>query len=148
MSAVSSLTGYLAWQFARTLGGRMEKALGRLGLTLAQYNALERAFAKPSLPTPAAARRSGFTAQSMGAAIGDLVERGLMERQPHPTNGRIMRLYLTDSGQGLAERGQAVARRISFDALQVLSDSEQDTIYALLHRLVEDVNPDALPPAR
>ncbi|MFI1255188.1 MarR family winged helix-turn-helix transcriptional regulator [Streptomyces netropsis] len=94
-----------------------------------------------------AARRTGVTARSMGAAVNSLVERGMLERHPHPTNRRVLCLHITDDGRHLTERAQAVVKNVNDAALSVLSPAEQATAHSLLHRLVEHLNPDALPPS-
>ncbi|MEU2869688.1 MarR family transcriptional regulator [Streptomyces olivoreticuli] len=140
-------TGYLAWQFAQAMGARLEKELRTLDLTLAQHRVLQHALQQPGVSSADSARRAGITAQSMGAAVTGLVERGMMERRPHPTNRRVLCLYLTDDGRRLSERAQAVVGRVNDAALTVLSPTERATAHDLLRRLVEHLNPDALPPS-
>ncbi|MEU4211546.1 MarR family transcriptional regulator [Streptomyces sp. NPDC026206] len=147
MNDQSSHTGYLAWQFAQAMGARLEKELRALDLTLAQHNVLRDALREPGISSAAAARRAGVTAQSMGAAVNELVGRGLMERRPHPTNRRVLCLHTTDDGRRAAEQAAAVVARVNDDALVVLSPAERATAHHLLHRLVEHLNPDALPPS-
>ncbi|MBT2384329.1 MarR family winged helix-turn-helix transcriptional regulator [Streptomyces sp. ISL-11] len=140
-------TGYLAWQFSQAMGARLEKELRTLDLTLAQHNVLRSALLDPGVSSAEAARRAGITAQSMGAAVNALVDRGLMERRPHPTNRRVLCLHITADGRRLAERSTAVVGHVNDDALAVLSPTERATAHALLHRLVEHLNPGALPPS-
>jgi DNA-binding MarR family transcriptional regulator len=137
-------TGYLAWQFSQIVAGRLEKALRVEALTLAQHNALQHAARTPGVSAAAIARRSGITAQSMGAAVGQLVERGLLRREPHPTSRRSMRLYTTDEGHSLATRAASIAARIEAETTSPLGPDDKDTIHRLLHQLVEQLNPEAL----
>src|ERR1700736_3445359 len=55
------------------------------------------------------ARRETVTAQTMNQLVTRLVERGLVERRPHATHGRILTLHLTDAGRQTLADGQAVA---------------------------------------
>lgn len=137
-------TGYLAWQFSQIIGGRLERALRAEDLTLAQHNALQQVLWTPGVSAAEIARRSGMTAQSMGAAVSGLVERGLLRRERHPTSRRSMRLFATADGHAAAARAASIARRIEGETTSPLSPEDKDTIHRLLHRLVEELNPDAL----
>jgi DNA-binding MarR family transcriptional regulator len=137
-------TGYLAWQFSQIVAGRLERALRAEDLTLAQHNALQHAALTPGVSAAEIARRTGFTPQSMGAAVTQLVERGLLRRESHPTSRRSMRLYATDEGHSVASRAASIAGRIETETTSPLDPDDKDTIHRLLHRLVERLNPDAL----
>jgi DNA-binding MarR family transcriptional regulator len=50
------------------------------------------------------ARAEGVKPQSMGVAIGLLEERELVERKPHPTDGRRINVKLTAKGITLRKR--------------------------------------------
>ncbi|MEV3907321.1 MarR family winged helix-turn-helix transcriptional regulator [Streptomyces canus] len=137
-------TGYLAWQFSQIIAGRLERALRAEDLTLAQHNALQQVLWTPGVSAAEIARRSGITAQSMGAAVSQLVERGLLRREPHPTSRRSMRLFATAEGSATTARATSIARRIERETTAPLSPEDKDAIHRLLYRLVEELNPDAL----
>ncbi|MEC4020392.1 MarR family winged helix-turn-helix transcriptional regulator [Streptomyces sp. H27-D2] len=140
----SHRTGYLAWQLSQAMAPRLEKALRPLDLTLAQQNALLHVSLAPGVSSAEVARRSGVTAQSMGAAVNALIDRGLLERSHHPGNRRVLWLRVTDEGLRLAERAQAAMEEVEARAVRIFSAEEQATAQALLHRLVDHLNPDAL----
>src|ERR1700736_5745264 len=54
------------------------------------------------------ARAEGMKPQSMGTTIAALEEMGIVERQPHPTDGRQVNIELTAKG--------AAVRKITGDA--------------------------------
>ncbi|MEU1125005.1 MarR family transcriptional regulator [Streptomyces sp. NPDC005899] len=136
--------GYLAWQLSRNLAGRLERELRALDLTLAQYNALLHTVRTPGLSSADIARRSGITAQSMGAAVNQLIGRGLLRREPHPTSRRNMCLFATEKGHAAATHADAVAGRITAEATSHFSPADNTTLRRLLYRLVEELNPDSL----
>ncbi|MFD4603036.1 MarR family winged helix-turn-helix transcriptional regulator [Streptomyces sp. NPDC058464] len=137
-------TTYLAWQFAQIIAGRLERGLREEDLTLAQHNVLLHAVRTPGLSAADIARRSDITAQSIGAAVNQLIERGLLRREPHPTSRRSMCLFATDEGRATAARAGAISRRIESETTAPLSADDSSTMHRLLHRLVEELNPDAL----
>ncbi|MEU5419007.1 MarR family winged helix-turn-helix transcriptional regulator [Streptomyces sp. NPDC001407] len=147
MNEQSPYTGYLAWRFTQAMSTRLERELRTLDLTLAQHHALRHALLEPGASSAEAARRAGITAQSMGAAVNGLVERGLLERRPHPTNRRVLCLHITEEGRRLSERALAVVGKANDEALSILSPEERATAHDLLRRLAEHLNPDTLPPS-
>ncbi|KFG01859.1 hypothetical protein IQ62_05215 [Streptomyces scabiei] len=141
----STRMGYLAWQVVHVMGTRLERALRSLDLTAAQHNTLQHVVWAPGISAAEIARRTGFTPQSMGAAVNALVDRGLLVRREHPSNRRTVQLAITDSGANLAERALDVVERLDMEALAVLAPAERDVIRSLLLRMLAELNPDALP---
>ncbi len=141
----STRMGYLAWQVVHVMGTRLERALRSLDLTAAQHNALQHVGWTPGTSAAEIARRTGFTPQSMGAAVNALVDRGLLVRREHPSNRRTVQLTITDSGAKLADRARELVERLDTEALAVLAPAEQAAIHSLLLRVLAELNPDALP---
>ncbi|MET9789847.1 MarR family winged helix-turn-helix transcriptional regulator [Streptomyces canus] len=137
--------GYLAWQVVHVMGTRLERALRSLNLTAAQHNALQHVVWSPGISAAEIARRTGFTPQSMGAAVNALVDRGLLARREHPSSRRTVQLTITDSGSKLAERARGVVERLDEEALAVLATGERAVVHTLLLRMLAELNPDALP---
>lgn len=62
----------------------------------------------------ALAREVQITAQAMGATLGALRDRGLVERRPDPDDGRRAVLLVTDAGrQALRDKRNARAELIA-----------------------------------
>ncbi|MFK0173649.1 MarR family winged helix-turn-helix transcriptional regulator [Streptomyces sp. NPDC090306] len=136
--------GYLAWQVSQNIAGRLERELRAMDLTLAQYNALLHTVRTPGLSSADIARRSGLTAQSMGAAVNQLIERGLLRREPHPTSRRSMCLFATVEGHNAGVGADEIASRITAEATSHLSPADNTTLHGLLYDLVQELNPDSL----
>jgi DNA-binding MarR family transcriptional regulator len=141
----STRMGYLAWQVVHVMGTRLERALRSLDLTAAQHNALQHVVWAPGISAAQIARRTGFTPQSMGAAVNALVDRGLLARREHPSSRRTVQLTVTDSGAHLAERARGLVERLDEEALAVLAPAERAVVHSLLLRMLAELNPDALP---
>ncbi len=141
----STRMGYLAWQVVHVMATRLERALRSLDLTAAQHNALQHVVWTPGISAAQIARRTGFTPQSMGAAVGALVERGLLVRREHPSNRRTVQLLSTGNGAKLAGRARAMVERLDREALAVLAPAERAVVHSLLLRMLAELNPDALP---
>src|SRR6201989_1718858 len=67
-------------------------------LTLSESAALARLDRGGPATAAELARAEQISPQSMGATLGALQERGLIERAPDPKDGRRMILTLTDGG--------------------------------------------------
>lgn len=87
--------------FGRTIGRlvrHMRAAAAQHGLSLTESAVLARLGRDGPATVADLARAEGMRPQSMSAAIAALEERGLIERRPHPSDGRQMNIALTDKG--------------------------------------------------
>ena len=86
------------------------------------------------------ARNQGVRPQSMGATIATLEERGIVERQPHPTDGRQMNVALTETGAELQKTMKAAKWNWLIQAVEKLSEEDQTTLFAateIIKRMVD-----------
>jgi DNA-binding MarR family transcriptional regulator len=86
------------------------------------------------------ARAEGVKPQSMGTALAFLEEKGFVERQPHPTDGRQMNIKLTAKGITLRRTTRDAAHKWLSQAIAKLDKREQATIFKageLIKRMVE-----------
>ncbi|MFG5718113.1 MarR family winged helix-turn-helix transcriptional regulator [Streptomyces murinus] len=84
------------------------------GLTLPERGALAQLDRTGSTTSSALARDAQITAQSMGATLGALQARGLVERHRDPDDGRRVVLSVTDAGrQALRDKRNARAELIA-----------------------------------
>ncbi|WP_028924269.1 MarR family winged helix-turn-helix transcriptional regulator [Pseudonocardia acaciae] len=67
-------------------------------LTLPESAALSRLHREGPATTAALARAEQISPQSMGATLGALEERGLVERRPDPGDGRRVVISVSDEG--------------------------------------------------
>lgn len=124
---------YLLRRVSGAFSQRLDEDLREFGLTQSQLSALAiLALAHPSGMSGATlSAQSGVTPQSMSAAIVGLSERGLVERSPHPSHGRILECRITDAGTDVLERVQRTTRDSGrYDA--GLSQAQQEQLRAIL----------------
>jgi DNA-binding MarR family transcriptional regulator len=62
-------------------------------------------------------------------------KRGLVERAPHPTDGRAMGLTLTDSGASLMHKAEKTAMDSGLKATSALTEDERQTLSRLLQKI-------------
>jgi DNA-binding MarR family transcriptional regulator len=78
--------------------------------------------------------------QSMGATLSVLEEEGLVERRPHPTDGRQVLFALTAAGVEARRRVRAAKRTWMASAIATLTADEQRellTAAAVIRRLAD-----------
>ena len=86
------------------------------------------------------ARAEGMKPQSMGATIAALEERGMVERKPHPTDGRQVNIRLTAKGVAVRKSAKDAKRTWLAQAIAQLDEQERDTLFKagdIIKRLVE-----------
>ncbi|MET8331075.1 MarR family transcriptional regulator [Streptomyces sp. NPDC005181] len=142
----SERIGYLIWQISQAYTQRLERALRPLGLTQAQYSTLVRLSLDGTLSSAELARRCGVTAQSMGTALRGLVERGLVERHPHPTHGKIIEMCVTAAGKALALQGEIALEPCEQETLAPFLPQEREQVRTHLRRMLGALNAPALGP--
>jgi DNA-binding MarR family transcriptional regulator len=87
------------------------------------------------------ARAEGIKPQSMGTTIAALEELGLVERKPHPSDGRQVNIELTAKGVAVRKITGDAKRMWLAQAIAQLDDEEQKTLFAagrIMKRLVEN----------
>jgi DNA-binding MarR family transcriptional regulator len=91
--------------------------------------------------TTADLARSEFVKpQSMGTTLADLEQAGLVQRRPHPTDGRQILFGLTVEGTETRRQRNAAKREWLLAAMAKLDPAEQQSLIstaALIKRLAE-----------
>jgi DNA-binding MarR family transcriptional regulator len=87
------------------------------------------------------ARAEGMKPQSMGTTVAALEEMGMVERKPHPTDGRQVNIELTAKGADVRNRAKDAKRTWLVQAIAQLDKQEQATLFAageIIKRLAEN----------
>ena len=110
------------------------------GLTWSQTVALSRLEKAGPLTTADLARAESVKPQSMGATLAELEREGLVERHPHPTDGRQVLFALTGEGVEARRKRSAAKQKWLLAAIAKLDRGERQTLMsaaALIKRLAE-----------
>ena len=67
--------------------------------------------------------------------IAALDSRGLIERRPHPHDGRAIGLYLTPAGEALVREAEQTVMQLEADASSHLTARERETLIRLLKKV-------------
>jgi DNA-binding MarR family transcriptional regulator len=86
------------------------------------------------------ARAEGIKPQSMGTTIAALEEMGIVERKPHPTDGRQVYIALTTKGAAVRKSGKDARRAWLMQAVLQLDERERETLFKageIIQRIAE-----------
>jgi DNA-binding MarR family transcriptional regulator len=112
-------------------------------LTMPETSALARISRGGPTTATALARLEQISPQSMGATLGTLEARGLVERRPDPEDGRKAILSITEAGlQVLWERRNAKTEQLAQALANGFSHAELEQLMAvapLLERLAQSL---------
>jgi DNA-binding MarR family transcriptional regulator len=119
---------------------RVRAESGADALSWSQSAAMARLETSGPMTTAELARAEMVKPQSMGTLLAELEQEGLVQRQPHPTDGRQILFSLT--AQGLEARRQRHAAKIAWltTAMDQFDANERRTLVdaiALIRRLGE-----------
>ena len=87
------------------------------------------------------ARAERMKPQSMGTTIAALEEMGMVERKPHPTDGRQVNIELTAKGAAVRNSARAARRTWLAQAVSQLDEEERETLFKageIIKRLVQE----------
>src|ERR1700733_4832759 len=99
-------------------------------LTWSQVAIMARLEEAGALTTADLARAESVKPQSMGGRLAAMEQERLVERQPHPTDGRQILYALTDEGREARTKVRLAKREWLLAAIAQLSQAEQKTLLA------------------
>jgi DNA-binding MarR family transcriptional regulator len=79
----------------------------------------------------------GLLPPNLVAIINNLEKRELIERRPHPTDGRAMGLHPSSKGRELMKEAEQTAARLEQDATRQLTAAELKTLLRLLKKIYQ-----------
>jgi DNA-binding MarR family transcriptional regulator len=133
--AISELTASVG-QLLR----RLRSQANPEGINLSQLSVLARLEQHGDMTTADLARAETMKPQSMGSILASLEQEGLVERHPHPTDGRQILFALTAAGADLRRKRSIAKREWLLAALNKLEPAEVQTLIAatpLIKRISE-----------
>jgi len=91
------------------------------------------------------ARAEAMKPQSMRTTIAALEEMGMVERKPHPTDGRQVNLELTAKGAAVRKSAKDAKQTWLAHAISQLTEQDRETLFAagqIIKRLLENARTD------
>jgi DNA-binding MarR family transcriptional regulator len=119
---------------------RARAATGSHDLSLTESAVMARLARKGPATTADLARSESMKPQSMGATIAALEEMGMVERKPHPTDGRQVNIEMTAKGAAVRKTVKDAKRTWLTQVIAQLDEREREALFAageIIRRLVE-----------
>src|SRR4051794_9442321 len=112
----------------------MGEALRDIDLTSPQFAALDALSRELGITNAELARRCSVTPQTMHDIVLGLEAVGLIVRQPHRTQPRLLQLYLSNAGEQMTEEGRVLVGGVEARMLALFSDAEREVFSQLIRR--------------
>lgn len=103
-------------------------------LTVNQLRTLLMIRTHPGIVQKDIAERLSITSASVSVAIRQMEEVNLVTRQPDETDGRMMRLYLGETGREIVEEAEGMQLLTISEMLKRLTIEQQQQLVSLLER--------------
>lgn len=133
-SVLEGLIGYNARRASIAIGAMFFERMAPYGLTQADFSVLALLAHNPGATSRQLCATLDILPPNFVSLIAALDRRGLIERRPHPRDGRAVGLHLTPAGHALAQETEKVVVEMENEVAGRLSARERVTVQRLLQR--------------
>jgi DNA-binding MarR family transcriptional regulator len=134
-SYLESLMGYNARRAALSIIELFMERMSVYDLRPVNFSVLLLITHNPGITSRQLCTALGVLPPNLVGMINALEKRELIERRPHPSDGRAMGLHLTAAGDGLMRSAKQTAAALELEATSMLSASERKTLMRLLQKV-------------
>jgi DNA-binding MarR family transcriptional regulator len=113
------------WSVKQSLAQASAVAFARHGIYEGQQYVLRTLWREDGLPPGEVARRLSLATPTVTRATTRMAAAGLLRREPHPGDRRMVRLWLTDRGRALEKVIDDETRQLSERALSSFTEAER-----------------------
>ncbi len=114
----------------------------RFGVYEGQQFVLRRLWREDGLTPGQIARQLGLATPTVTRAANRMEAAGLLRREPHPRDGRLVQLWLTDRGRELEQVIGPEMRALTEQTLAGFSDDERADLVRSLRRMHRNLSAD------
>jgi len=133
--ALECLVGYNARRASIAIGAVFFERMAAYGLKQADYSVLSLLAHNPGATSRQLCATLDILPPNFVSLIAAMDRRGLVERKPHPRDGRAVGLYLTAAGAQLVTEAELAVIELEAEASARLTPKERDTLNRLLQKL-------------
>ncbi|WP_036504104.1 MarR family winged helix-turn-helix transcriptional regulator [Nocardia aobensis] len=123
------------WSTKHALAVAAAAAYARHGVYEGQQFILRQLWQEDGLTPGQVAKRLGLATPTVTRATTRMEAAGLVRREPHPTDRRLVRLHLTARGRDLEHEIEAESARLTERALISFSAAERAALFRALRRI-------------
>jgi len=132
---LQSLLGYNARRAALSIISVFLERLAVYGLKPVDFSVMSVIHHNPGVTSRQLCASLNILPPNLVGLIQSLESRGLIERKPHPTDGRAVGLHPTDKGVTLMQQAEVTAYELEIDASSKLTAHQRQTLVQLLQKI-------------
>lgn len=132
---LESLLGYNARRAALAVIEVFLVRMAPYGLKPVDFSVMSLITHNPGITSRQLCHTLGILPPNLVGMVNTLEKRELIERRPHPRDGRAMGLHLTPSGQELMREAERTAAALEADVAGGLTAAELRTLIGLLKKV-------------
>jgi len=125
----------ILWKAYEAVRAQADCHIHSLGIGFSDFGVLEALLHKGPMPVNVLGAKVGLTSGSITSLVDRLEAKGLLERQPHPEDGRARMVHLTPGGRNLIACAFANHEAAMERATAGLTAEEKGQAAELLKRL-------------
>ena len=132
---LQTLLGYNARRAALSIIGVFLERLAVYDLRPVDFSVMSVIHHNPGVTSRQLCATLSILPPNLVGLIQSLEARGLIERQPHPTDGRAVGLHPTAKGVSLMQQAEVTAAEVEIDASSKLTPHQRQTLVQLLQKI-------------
>jgi DNA-binding MarR family transcriptional regulator len=132
---LETLLGYNARRASLTIISRFIERMADFDLRPVDFSVLSLIGHNPGITSRELCNALNILPPNMVGFLKAFEKRALIDRTPHPTDGRAVGLSLTAKGQQLMQKAELAAIQSDASAAHQLSAAEQKTLMRLLQKI-------------
>jgi len=132
---LESLVGYNARRAYLVIGAVFAEHMAGYGLRPVDFSVLSLLAHNPGATSRQLCDQLAILPPNFVGIVASMDRRGLIERRPHPFDGRAVGLHLTPAGEQLAQEAEHAVIALEQEASARLTDRERATLIELLQKI-------------
>lgn len=132
---LEALLGYNTRRAALHIIGAFMHNMAPFNLRPAEFSVLSLIRHNPGITSRQLCAALNILPPNLVGLVQSLESRGLLERLPHPHDGRAMGLHPTDSGLELMKKAEATASELEMNIGSKLTPNQVQTLVTLLQKI-------------
>ena len=134
-SSLESLVGYNARRASHFVVDIIREHIAIYDLRIVDLSILLLVAHNPGITSRQLSSVLDILPPNLVGMLNTMEKRGLIERKPHPMDGRAMGLHVTDSGAELAAQAESEVGLLEIQATSTLTAAERKTLIRLLQKI-------------
>ncbi len=132
---LETLIGYNARRAALAVIGQFLERMAVYDLKPVDFSVMSVVVHNPGVTSRQLCAALNILPPNLVGLVQSLELRGLLERLPHPHDGRAMGLHPTDKGLSLMEKAEATASELEMNIGSKLTPNQVQTLVTLLQKI-------------